>query len=124
MTYKTLAAREADFIASMLPSNEAKRLAPKLRELAEEHRRQASHSTPAGREMHDLEAFRVDRAAELIRILETEQFRQRESIKLYLAGREDRDFLRRVASTWNDDKPAPKVACQHPDDGGCGECSS
>lgn len=123
---ETLAQAEARIVATMSPSDEAKRLAPKLIEEAVEARHRARLKSGMGKadfELDDLAAVRLERAAELLRILEQEQFRQRESARLYLDGRVDRAFLRRAAWSWNGDKPKPKAACHHPDDGGCGECS-
>lgn len=104
MISKTLAEREAELIASLHPSAEAKRLAPKLRDDAAERRSLASTAkTEAGRQLHELAALHLERAAELLRILEQEQWRQREAIKLHLHGTLERTNLRRIAESWNGD---------------------
>jgi hypothetical protein len=98
--------RERARVATLKPYDEAKRLAPKLRELAGELRLQSRATARAATaQLRELEAEWATRAAELLRILAQEQWRQREAIKLYLHGREDRAFLRRVSETWNEDTP-------------------
>jgi hypothetical protein len=125
-TKETLAQAEMRFISRMSPSDEAKRLAPKLIEEAVEARHRARLKEGMGKahfELDDLAAVRLERAAELLRILEQEQFRQRTAAAIHLDGRMSTSDLRQVTRSWNGDKPKPKAPCAHPDDGGCGECS-
>lgn len=100
-----LAESEQRISLSMGPSERAKRLFPRLREVVVEHRRRAAMATGANAELLELEAVQIELAADLLRILAQEQWRQREAIKLYLHAREDRPFLRRVSETWNEDPP-------------------
>ena len=108
---KTLAEAEREFAKTLGPSEKAKRLAPKLGEIAEEMNVTAVSlaqglrpvATPAAAELMDLSAELVDQARDLLRILEQEQFRQRTAIQMFLAGRVDRDFLRNVSGSWNGD---------------------
>ena len=108
---KTLAEAERDLAKTLGPSARAKRLAPKLGEIAEEMNATAvslaaGHrpvATPAAAEIMDLSAELVDQARDLLRILEQEQFRQRTAIQMFLQGQVDREFLRKVAYSWNGD---------------------
>lgn len=59
---------------------------------------------PVFAEMADFELVVLQKAHATIALLETEQFRQREAIKLYLHGRITREELRRYSETWNGDK--------------------
>ncbi len=95
----TLADKEKKFAASLAPSERAKRLYPKLLEEAEECRRDAGAAL--NRELLELRAELLQQAADLIRILETEQFRQRTAAATHLDGKMDRADLRRVTRTWN-----------------------
>ncbi len=107
----TLAETERRFTAGMDPSARAKRLYSALEDTVAELHRMAKSCRPdadATRELLELEAERVEQARQLLRILETEQFRQRETIKHYLYGHGSRDSLRTVSGSWNND-PSPPI---------------
>jgi hypothetical protein len=59
---------------------------------------------PVFAEMADFELAVLQKAHATIAMLDTEQYRQREAIKLYLHGRITREELRRYSETWNGDK--------------------
>lgn len=98
---ESLAEREIALTEHMSASDRAKRLAPMLREIAEELERRNT-SSPTLRELWRLEVVRIRAAAELLRILEQEQFRQRTAAAIFLDGRMDRADLRNITRTWND----------------------
>lgn len=105
--YVPLGEREKAFVASMGPEDRAKRAAQKMRELAEETRADTQYKGAAAQELGELAAVRMEEAAEMLRVMSLEQFRQRETMRHYLDGRVDRDFMRGVARTWNDDPVTP-----------------
>ncbi len=107
---RTLVEFERDYTASMTASQKAKRLHVSLKDVSGELIVKSMLGTEAQKELFELYAERVSQAADLLRVLELEQWRQRESIKLFLARREDESFLRRVSSTWNDDPIKKDVA--------------
>ena len=90
-----------------LPDDRAKWLYPRLLDDAKEADQEAQLARDRGKgsaaELLEMRAEQMRQAAELIRILSTEQFRQRETIKHYLHGRGDTASLRLVSSTWNGD---------------------
>ena len=104
---KTLAESELAFIKGMLPEDRAKRAVEKLRQMANETRKDTEYKGGAAKELGELNAVRMEEAAEVIRIMSLEQFRQRETIRHYLDGRVDRLFMRGVAATWNGDPVTP-----------------
>lgn len=99
-----LATRERKLAESLQPSDRAKRLAPTLIEISREILLRARNDVE--RELGELHVERLRQASDLLRILETEQFRQREAIKLYHHGGLDRSALNRIAATWNEE-PKP-----------------
>lgn len=104
MSHLRLAQFESNFIQGMSASDRARRLTPKLIELAEEIDLLAKAApTEAGRELWELEALHVRNAADLLRVLEQEQWRQREAAKLFLCGQIDRSALRSITESWNND---------------------
>lgn len=100
---RLIAETEAGIAMSLRPYERAKRLAPGLREEAEECRREATMATAAKADLLGLRAERLEQAADLLRILAQEQWRQREAAKIYLHGRMGRSELREITETWNDD---------------------
>jgi hypothetical protein len=99
-----LAKRERAFAAKLGHSERAKRLYPKLKELIDEHQRRImTAKTPVQAELLELEVVWIEQARELLRILEQEQWRQREGAKLFLCGHIDRSALRNISETWNND---------------------
>lgn len=102
----SLADRERQHAANLRPSERAKRLAPKLVDLAIEQRLRARMAkTPAEAELLELEAVWATQAADLLATLETEQWRQREASKLFLCGQIDRQELRAITEGWNISNP-------------------
>lgn len=84
---ETLQQAERRICATLTPPERAKRLFKSLGETVEEVRRLASCAlTPASRELWAMEAERIEQARECLRVLEQEQWRQRESAKLFLHG--------------------------------------
>lgn len=82
------------------------RLSDVQREL--DHESKKHGMSPTGKELWDYDAAVIEQAGKLLHALAMEQYRQREAAKLYLAGRIDRDDLRRISSNWNGgDKAAP-----------------
>jgi hypothetical protein len=105
MSDQSLAERERQFCASLGYSERAKRIAPKLGEVSEELQTKAARVSGAEKELLELAAEQIDQARDLLRILEQEQWRQREAINLYLYGKVDRDFLKNISSSWNESRP-------------------
>lgn len=95
----TLAAKEKKLAASLGPSERAKRLYPKLMEEAVELRRDAKRALNS--ELLEFRAELMEQAADIIRVLETEQFRQRTAAATHLDGMMDRAELRSIVKTWN-----------------------
>lgn len=94
------------FVASILAQSKkdgAKSIVNKLINFIKEREayRPSHLKTEAANEIYDLETQVMKSAAEMIPVLETEQWRQREAIKLFLHGQIDRNELRRISETWN-----------------------
>jgi hypothetical protein len=98
----SLAEKEKALAAKLGPSERAKRLAPKLLEEAAECRLEARFMPNV--ELLELRAALLEEAADLLRILETEQFRQRTAAATHLHGRMDRAELRQITQSWNESK--------------------
>lgn len=108
---KSLAECEKEFCAALTPDALAKRLAPKLEEVASEiSRRGRSATNPDARELLDLEAAVVELSVEALRRCEQEQCRQREAIKLFLHGRITQGDLRKISESWNGDRALEPTA--------------
>jgi len=95
---ETLAEADAKFCASLLPDALAKRTAPQLVEIAKEIRIQHRNA-----EMAEADAARCERAAVVLRKLETEVFRLRQAIGCYADGRLGLPELTEVSRSWNKD---------------------
>jgi hypothetical protein len=109
---KTLVELEREILQHMDASSRAKRIAPRLGEIAKEMSETAAQlanghrpvAAPAAAELMACSAELVSQASELLRVLEQEQYRQRTAIQMFLYGRADRDFLQNVAHSWNGDQ--------------------
>lgn len=75
------------------------RLPDVIREL--EHEAEKPGMSPTGVELWTYDSLIVAKALELLKIIEMEQWRQREAIKLYLQGQIDRGSMRAIAYSWN-----------------------
>jgi hypothetical protein len=101
---RPLAEREKEFCASLQPDALAKRLVPKLVEVAAEMEQLAATArTAASKELFKFDAAVLVLAAEALRRCEQEQWRQREAIKLFLHRRMTETDLRRISESWNGD---------------------
>lgn len=108
---KSLAESEKAFSASLMPDALAKRMAPKLMEVASEiARRGASATNPDEKELLELDAAVVELSVEALRRCEQEQWRQREAIKLFLHGRITQSDLRKISESWNGDRALEPAA--------------
>lgn len=99
MDEKRLVERERALVADMAPDEEAKRIGPRLVEVGAEILHRAD--VGAEHELAEFDAFRLERAAELLRILDTEVFRLRTAIKCHRHGRMSNADLWKIAENWN-----------------------
>jgi hypothetical protein len=101
---QTLSKHEEEYYKGLDNRSKAKRIVEKLYHVESELEFKAGYSkTHDMQELAIWERDIVTNARLLITVLEQEQWRQREAIKLFLAGRVDRAFIRNVSETWNGD---------------------
>lgn len=106
---KSLTEMEKSLLSKLTPTKKAQKLADRVCEIVTEldwmaKRIAESMKNPNSLlEMTRMYQYDLKEIAEMLRILEQEQFRQREAIKLFLHRREGESFLRLVSESWNND---------------------
>lgn len=115
MKEKNLSDSLRRLIADMLPDERAKYIAKQLTTITEHFHEGAQRShrersrfgdSAVNAEMFEFYETILTETLASMKVLEREQWRQREAAKLFLHGAVDRHFLRRVTESWNGDTPA------------------
>jgi len=93
-------------LRDLSPEAKVKAVLPRLEDLVRELGKEAIKPgmSETGKDLWTYDAAVVLQAHELLHQMVTEQWRQREAIKLYLAGQIDRGSLRSISNTWDGDR--------------------